>query len=70
METRHDMGGHLLHDAKLLVLFVNEDYMFHFNYIILTTDFTDFKDSLLRIWQLKLLIGTDGVGSVNKTFEC
>ena len=29
METRHNMGGHLLHDADLLVLFVDEDYVFH-----------------------------------------
>ena len=30
METRYNMGGHLLHDADLLILFVDEDYVFHF----------------------------------------
>ena len=29
METWHNMGGHLLHDADLLILFVDEDYVFH-----------------------------------------
>ena len=30
MEPWHDMGGHLLHDADLLILFVDEDDLFHY----------------------------------------